>query len=156
MSNEITLRAIANVSNSRNHLDDDNWGEVVSHITLVKELDAKLLEGLDTFSHVEVVFCFDQLSKHVEIPPTRHPRNNQAWPKIGLLAQRSVHHPNPIGLTVVRVLGVEGNTLIVRGLDAVNGSPVLDLKPVFKEFLPDSVEQPRWVSELMKDYWSRT
>jgi len=67
-----------------------------------------------------------------------------------------VHHPNPIGLTVVQILSVDGRTLTVQGLDAVNGSPVLDIKPVFSEFLPREVKQPPWVSELMKDYWKKS
>ncbi|NQV14828.1 SAM-dependent methyltransferase [bacterium] len=152
----ITFSPIAQVSNDRKDLRDDDWGGVVSRIILNEDYEADLIKGLADFSHVEVVFYFDQLSEGHELPVTRHPRNNPEWPDIGLLAQRSVYHPNAIGLTTAQVIGVEGNTLIVQGLDAVNGTPVLDIKPVFLQFLPQNVEQPGWVSELMKDYWSKT
>jgi tRNA-Thr(GGU) m(6)t(6)A37 methyltransferase TsaA len=151
----IQLEAIATVSNHRDELHDDNWGDVVSEITLNENLSPKLLKGLDSFSHAEVIFSFDRMIVDPELPPTRHPRDNQEWPNVGRLAQRSVHHPNPIGLTVVRILSVEGRTFTVQGLDAVNGSPVLDIKPVFQEFLPKDVKQPPWVSELMEDYWNK-
>ena len=135
----VELHSIATVSNNRNDLRDDNWGEVVSNITLNDELSGDLFIGLSEFSHVEVVYIFNQLDQDREIPETRHPRNNPSWPKIGVLAQRSVHHPNPIGLCSAEIVGVDGKTLIVKGLDAVNGSPVLDIKPVFREF--QSVDQ---------------
>ncbi len=149
----IQLGAIATVSNHRDELHDDDWGDVVSEITLNENLSPELLKGLSTFSHAEIIFYFDRMIADQELPPTRHPRNNQQWPRVGRLAQRSVHHPNPIGLTVVQILKVDGRILKVQGLDAVNGSPVLDIKPVFQEFLPVDVKQPPWVSELMKDYW---
>jgi len=149
----INLEVIATVSNDRNDLRDDNWGSVVSKITLHEGLSADLLLGLSAFSHVEVIFIFNQKMDTQGLSATRHPRNNTDWPKIGLLAQRSVHHPNPIGHTSAKILRIKGKVLTVQGLDAVNGTPVLDIKPVFREFLPDVIEQPNWVSELMANYW---
>ncbi len=152
----IDLKIIAIISNSRDHLGDDDWGDVVSTIRLSDELSPDLFKGLDTFSHVEIVFVFHELDFEKEVPDMRHPRNNQKWPSIGLLAQRSAYHPNPIGLTTAKILAVEGRELTVQGLDAVNGSPVLDIKPIFQEFLPENPQQPRWVSELLKDYWTKS
>ena len=75
-------------------------------------------------------------------------------PEIGLLAQRSKHRPNPIGVTTVRLVGVGDGELAVRGLDAVNGTPVLDVKPWFPAFdLPDGARVPGWVERLMADYF---
>lgn len=156
MTAQINMRVIASVSNDRHDLKDDDWGEVISRITLNDDLSSGLYKGLETFSHVEIMFIFDQLDPNRELPETRHPRNNPKWPRIGVLAQRSVHHPNPIGLCSAEIVGVDGKTLIVKGLDAVNGTPVMDIKPVFREFLPRDTKQPRWVSELLKDYWTKT
>ena len=150
----VELHVIATVSNNRDHLENDNWGAVVSQITLSEELSSDLFIGLDAFSHVEILFLFHRQNLEQKVSPTRHPRSNPDWPKIGLLAQRSSYHPNPVGFTSAKILGVKGRVLTVQGLDAVNGTPILDIKPVFREFTPAEIEQPQWVSELMKNYWS--
>ncbi len=88
------------------------------------------------------------------MPMSRHPRGNKDWPEVGIFAQRNKDRPNHIGLTVVNVVKREGRSLFVQGLDAVNGTPVLDIKPVFTEFLPRGpIRQPGWSHELMKKYW---
>ena len=151
----IELNPIAYVSNDRHHLEDDNWGEVVSEIRLRDDLSSELLLGLDTFSHIEVIFVFHRISVDKIIPDSRHPRNNKTWPKLGLLAQRSSYHPNPIGLCTAKLLKVVGKVVTVQGLDAVAGSPVLDIKPVFQEFSTIETTQPKWVSELLTNYWRK-
>ena len=152
----IDLTPIAYVSNDRHHLEDDDWGEVISEIHLREDLSAELFMGLDTFSHVEIIFVFHRVPADKKVPDSRHPRDNQAWPKLGLLAQRSSYHPNPIGLCTAKILKVEGRVLTVKSLDAVNGSPILDIKPVFHEFIPGDTKQPQWVSELLKNYWKKS
>lgn len=152
----VELQIIARVNNDRDHLEDDDWGQVISEIILDPELPEELLSGLETFSHVEVLFVMHRRPIDKVIPPLRHPRNNPDWPELGLLAQRSTHHPNPLGLSSVKIIDLSGGVLKVQGLDAVNGSPVLDIKPVFKEFLPGEVKQPPWVSELLVDYWKKS
>jgi len=153
---KIELTPIAFVANDRDHLNDDDWGQVQSNICLRKDLSPELFKGLESFSHVEIIFVFHHIPEDKDIPDSRHPRDNSTWPKMGLLAQRSSYHPNPIGLTSARILNVSGGVLTVQGLDAVNGTPVLDIKPVFKEFLPENTTQPAWVSELLKDYWKKS
>jgi tRNA (Thr-GGU) A37 N-methylase len=84
----------------------------------------------------------------------RHPRNNKNWPKVGIFAQRGKTRPNRLGVSVVKIVKREGTRLFVEGLDAIDGTPVLDIKPVMREFLPrEKVNQPHWATELMKDYW---
>src|SRR5262249_18728471 len=84
----------------------------------------------------------------------RHPRNNPAWPRVGIFAQRAKGRPNRLGSTIVRILGRDGRRVRVAGLDAVDGTPILDIKPVMAEFLPrEPVRQPAWSRELMRDYW---
>ena len=84
----------------------------------------------------------------------RHPRNNTAWPKVGIFAQRGKNRPNRIGSTICRIQKVDGLRLHLEGLDAVDGTPVLDIKPWVEEFGPRGIhQQPMWITELMKVYW---
>ena len=84
----------------------------------------------------------------------RHPRNNLNWPKVGIFSQRGKNRPNQIGLTICEVLKVEGKRLYLKGLDAVDGTPILDIKPWVKQFgARGKTYQPKWIDELMKGYW---
>jgi tRNA (Thr-GGU) A37 N-methylase len=84
----------------------------------------------------------------------RHPRGRADWPRVGILAQRGKNRPNRIGATICRIVGVEGRVLRVSGLDAIDGTPVIDIKPVMSGFLPrGEVREPDWALEIMKDYW---
>ncbi len=83
-------------------------------------------------------------------------RNNPEWPAVGIFAQRGKNRPNRIGSTICRIIRREGRTLVVSELDAIDGTPVLDIKPVMQEFLPrHEVRQPHWSRELMRLYWNR-
>jgi tRNA (adenine37-N6)-methyltransferase len=152
----IILQPIALVHNARLAPEDDNWGDVISTIELLPEFGAEALEGLEAFSHVELLYFLHQVPAAKVETAARHPRNNPAWPKVGIFAQRAKNRPNRIGATVARLLGREGRTLTVVGLDAIDGTPVLDIKPVMREFLPQGdMHQPQWVDELMAGYWSK-
>ena len=153
----ITVNPIAFVKARRTQAEDDHWGEEVARIELVAPYSADSLQGLGEFSHVEVLFVFHQVDEARIVTGARHPRNNKAWPSVGIFAQRGKNRPNRIGSTICRVLGVEGPALVVAELDAIDGTPVLDLKPVMQEFLPrHAVTQPGWSHELMADYWLTT
>ena len=85
----------------------------------------------------------------------RHSRNNADWPRVGIFAQRGKNRPNQIGTTICRISKIEGRTVYLEGLDAVDGTPVLDIKPWVAEFAPrGSIFQPNWITELMQTYWS--
>ena len=145
---------IAVVRSPRKTLDDDHWGDVVSTIALRPGIPEESLAGLDAFSHVEVFFLFDRYEPDAEVEWARHPRGDKRFPRVGVFAQRVSRRPNRIGATIVAVKGVKGGTITVMGLDVADGTAVLDIKPVFREFLPrEPVRQPTWVSELMKEYW---
>jgi tRNA (Thr-GGU) A37 N-methylase len=110
--------------------------------------------GIEAFSHVEILFLFDRVEPESVVSGARHPRNNQVWPAIGIFAQRGKKRPNRIGSTICQVIGREGPRLEVAEFDAIEGSPVLDIKPVMQEFLPRTeVSQPDWSRELMRAYW---
>ena len=149
-----TIEPVGVVRSPRGDLTDDGWGAVDAVIELAPGIPAESLDGLETFSHVEVVFVFDRLAADAPVRWTRHPRGNHAWPSVGIFAQRAKDRPNRLGTTIVRVVGRDGARLHVRGLDAVDGTPVVDIKPVMAEFLPrEAVTQPAWARELMAAYW---
>jgi tRNA-Thr(GGU) m(6)t(6)A37 methyltransferase TsaA len=150
----ITLSPIAIVRNDRQVIADDNWGRYVSTIELLEPLTEQALAGIEQFSHAEIIFFFDRVSEDSIEYGARQPRNNPDWPRMGILAQRGRNRPNRLGATIVRILAHSGRALTVQGLDALDGSPVIDIKPVMREFLPrGEMRQPAWVSELMQNYW---
>ncbi|MBU2509996.1 tRNA (N6-threonylcarbamoyladenosine(37)-N6)-methyltransferase TrmO [bacterium] len=148
------IHPIAFVQSPRGEIEDDNWGNVESVIELIPKIKAEAFDGIDQFSHLEIIYYFHRVKPEKIVTDSRHPRNNKDWPKCGIFAQRGKNRPNCIGLTIVRLLQRKGKTIVVLGLDAVDGTPVLDIKPVMKEFLPrEDVIQPSWSSELMNNYW---
>ena len=150
----ITLEPIGYVRSTRRDLLDDDWDAVPAAIELGAGFDAVALDGLEAFSHAEIVYHFDRVEPTAIERGARHPRGNPRWPRVGIFAQRAKDRPNRLGVTVVAITGREGRVLRVRGLDAVDGTPVLDIKPVMAEFLPrGEVRQPAWSTELMKAYW---
>ena len=150
----IVVNPVGYVRTARQGTEDDNWGGVESIVELRGSLSEECLDGIEEFSHAEIIFLFDQIDENSIVAGRRHPRNNPDWPKIGIFAQRASRRPNRLGATIVRILGREGARLRVQGLDAADGSPVLDIKPVMSEFLPrEPVRQPEWSHELMRSYW---
>ena len=125
----IRLRPIGRVRNRRKSAGDDFWGSVVSQIVLVPPFDEHSLRGIEAFSHAEVVFHFHLADERKTATGARHPRNRTDWPEVGIFAQRGKDRPNHLGLSVVKILGREGNILFVEGLDAIDGTPVLDPGP---------------------------
>jgi tRNA-Thr(GGU) m(6)t(6)A37 methyltransferase TsaA len=136
---------------------EDRWGDVVCEIRLDENrFTSDALDGLSEFSHVEVLFYLHGVNEDSIVSGRRHPRGNPNWPQVGIFAQRGKARPNRIAATVCRLLSVQGLTLRVQGLDAFDGSPVLDIKPVFAEFTPEraTIRQPKWSHELMADYFA--
>ncbi len=151
------MEPIGHVRAARATPEDDYWGETTAVVELADGYPADALAGIESFSHAEIVFVFDRVEPDRIVTDARHPRNNPAWPRIGIFAQRGKNRPNRIGTTIVRVLGREGRRLTVAELDAIDGTPVLDVKPYMTEFAPrGDVRQPAWSHELMRDYWSRS
>jgi tRNA (Thr-GGU) A37 N-methylase len=133
---------------------DDSWDCEEAVIELDGRFAPDALAGLTGFSLIEMVFHFDQLADAEISIGARHPRGRSDWPLVGIFAQRGKARPNRIGASVCRLLSAEGLKLKVRGLDAIDGTPVLDIKPVMTGFLPrGEIVEPDWAKELMKDYW---
>jgi tRNA-Thr(GGU) m(6)t(6)A37 methyltransferase TsaA len=149
-----TVEPVAFVRAGRNEVVDDFWGGVQSIIELAPGFPAESLDGIEAFSHAEILFLFDRLPAAELVANARPPRGNLAWPKVGVFAQRAKARPNRIGATIVRIVSRDGGQLVVEGLDAIDRTPVIDIKPVFAEFLPaGEIRQPQWSRELMRDYW---
>jgi len=151
----ITLEPIGWVVGGRTEPIDDDWGAVEAVI----ELDASRFEpdavaGLDAFSHLCVVFQFHLVDESAVVTGARHPRGNPDWPEVGMFAQRAKMRPNRLGVSHCELVHLDGISLSVRGLDAVDGTPVLDIKPFMVEFEPTGeIRQPAWATELMAGYY---
>ncbi|MFI1564788.1 SAM-dependent methyltransferase [Streptomyces sp. NPDC020490] len=147
---------VAHVHSERRELTDDHWGDVPAVIRLdERRFTPEALLSLDSFSHLEVVFHFHRVPPEKVQTSARHPRNNPDWPLAGIFAQRGKNRPNRIGVSRCRLVKVDGLDVHVVGLDAVDGTPVLDIKPYLRQFGPrEEVVQPEWVDDLMRDYYA--
>ena len=150
-----TLQAVGVVRNPRKEPIDDFWGDVISEIHLdPTRFGPQALFGLGDFSHVEIIFLMDRVDPAKVETGARHPREREDWPLVGIFAQRGKNRPNRIGISYAAVVGIAGTVLRVRALDAIDGTPVLDIKPHMAEFAPQGgVKQPDWSRELMRDYY---
>jgi tRNA (adenine37-N6)-methyltransferase len=108
---------------------------------------------LDEFSHLEIVFSFHLTDKADLHFGARAARDNPAGPTVGVFGHRNMRRVNWLGVSRCRLIEVDGLDLHVEDLDAVDGSPILDIKPWFKEMGPlGEVTQPSWVGEMLTDY----
>ncbi len=151
----ISIHPIGIVRSTRKNIEDDNWDAESASIELdPSQFSEEALIGLSEFSHVEIIFYMDRVDSSKIEKAARHPRNNNNWPKVGIFSQRGKNRPNQIGTTICKMLSADGRVLRVEGLDALDQTPVLDIKPWVTEFAPrGSIFQPKWISELMRGYW---
>jgi len=149
------LEPIGQVRGGRDRPIDDDWGRNRARIELdPSRFGPEALAGLADFSHLEVIFVFDRVTEAEIEYGARHPRGRADWPLVGIFAQRGKNRPNRLGLCTCRLVAVDGLAVEVEGLDAIDGTPVVDLKPAMAEFLPrGELREPAWAVELMKDYW---
>jgi len=149
----MNLVTVGTVRTSAGEASDEVWGGVESEI-LVVEPFARGLEGIEQWSHVIVVYWMHEADFNPERDLVRRPRGRDDMPEAGIFAQRARHRPNPIGLTAVRLIGRDGNVVRVRGLDAIDGTPVLDIKPYVPVYdRVDDSAVPAWMNRLMEGYF---
>lgn len=154
MAEKFEVEAIAHVVGGRAEAVDDHWGPVEARIDIDERFEPDALAGLEDFSHLDVVYVFHALGDEPITAGARHPRGRTDWPKVGIFAQRAKARPNRIGVSTCEILRVDGRSVYVRGLDAIDGSPVIDLKPHVIEMGPRSdVHEPPWIVDLMAEYW---
>ena len=151
----LSVVAIATVRGGRVEPTDDMWGEVEAEILLdTSRFGPESLYGLDEFSHLDVVFVFHLRDPASVVSGSRRPRGLGELPEVGIFAQRASGRPNRIGVSTCELLGVDGTAVRVRGLDAIDGTPVLDIKPHLREMGPRGpVLEPRWAQAFMEHYW---
>ncbi|WP_338848982.1 SAM-dependent methyltransferase [Massilia sp. W12] len=151
----ITLQPIGIIQNAIEHPQDDHWGAVISTLTLdAQQFTQEALAGIEEFSHLEVIYFMHQVAPESIPAGARHPRNLTHLPKVGIFAQRPKARPNRLGLSRCELLQRQGLVLTVRGLDAINQTPVLDIKPYFAEFMArGAVRQPAWTQEILQAYF---
>lgn len=148
------LEVVATVRGGREEPIDDDWAGAV-RLELTSGFGSEALAGLEEFSHLLVVTRFHLADPDRVVRGARHPRGNPDWPEVGIFAQRAKDRPNHLGVSVCRLVAVEPRALVVEGLDAVDGTPVLDIKPWVDQFGPRGERhQPAWVDELMARYWA--
>ena len=133
---------------------DRGWGEVVSEIHLENSLSPGL-QGLEDFEFIIVIFYMHKTPPfNASISLVRHPQRRKDLPLLGIFAQRAKHRPNPIGVTVVKLVSVKANIITVKGLDAIDSTPVLDIKPYTNVFDQKKVaEDPHWLNTIMSGYF---
>ena len=150
----ITCTPIGTVQAPVTEMSLGNWARVDSEIHVDKRYEGGL-QGLDEYSHVIVVFFLDQIRGFDPAAQLlRKPRGKEHMQAVGVFAQRTKYRPNPIGITAVKLRGVSENVVKVTGLDALDGTPVLDIKPYIPEF--DRVAEPKtpdWVKDFMEGYF---
>jgi tRNA (Thr-GGU) A37 N-methylase len=150
----LSVRAVAYIRNERSEALDDSWDDVASTVELAADVPSDALKGLSEFSHVEIVFFADWAEDVPPAPWHRHPRGNETWPDVGVFAQRNKDRPNRILLTTVELEEVGERSLRVRGLDGIDGTPVLDIKPVFRWSVPrGELRVATWSEELGENYF---
>ena len=150
---EISLSAIGYVSNEVENRKDNSWGEDVSKIVLEKEYFGGL-NGLSNFSHAIIIYYLDKakfdISKHLQ----RRPQNRDDMPLVGIFSQRGKDRPNQIGMTSVKIISATDDVLVVKGLDAIDKTPILDIKPYYPMYdCRENAIVPEWVNRLMEHYF---
>jgi tRNA (adenine37-N6)-methyltransferase len=145
-SMEIKIRPVGTVRNEMKKAHRLEAADAISHI-IVAPRYGRALDGIEDFSHIVILFWLDRVKAAERSILKVHPRKDPSLPLTGVFATRSPARPNPVGLTTVKLIRKEANVLTVKGLDAIDGTPVLDIKP----YIPESFQQseiviPQWVS----------
>lgn len=149
---DIFMQPIGFVHNQVNEKKDTQWGSDISTVVLDQQYQGGLT-GLEGFTHALVLTYLDKAKYVPEKHLQRRPQGREDMPVVGIFSQRTKDRPNCIGVTAVEIVRVEANALTVKGLDAIDGTPILDIKPYYPVFDKRDAKTPDWVDVLMKDYF---
>ena len=146
---EITFKAIGRVRNSTRKKNREGWESVISELIIDPKYE-EALEGVEDYSHLFILFWLSRMLTREKGRGLKiHPKSRLDLPLVGFFSTRTQYRPNPIGLTLVKLLKREKNILEVRGLDAINGTPVLDVKPISpRTEFPRRTRVPGWYYRL--------
>ncbi|MFF3400425.1 SAM-dependent methyltransferase [Streptomyces sp. NPDC002659] len=154
MTQSLEIKPIGIVVGGRVEPTDDHWGDAAI-IRLNPDYPLEVVQGLEEFSHLLVVWHFHKASPDDVVLHARSPRNNPKWPTTGTFVHRNHRRPNQLAESFPRLLKVDGLDLHVADMDAIDGSPIYDLAPYFKEMGPrGEVREPDWPGEMLEDYWA--
>ncbi len=149
--NKIILQPIGVVTNSVSDKEHHGWQKIISEISLKNQF-MPALEGLEEFSHLIVLFWLHEVTAEERATKRAHPLRKAEIPELGIFAWHSSRRPNPVGMSVVKLIGIESGRVTVQGLDAINGTPVLDLKPYVECYYHvDNPREPGWVALTRAD-----
>ncbi len=150
---KIEFESVGEVRNNIETKKDTNWGNDVSRIIIDEKYKNGLI-GLSEFSHLIVIYYLDKADFVVEKHILRKPQGREDMPMVGIFAQRAKDRPNAIGITSVEIIDISQNTITVKGLDAIDGTPVLDIKPYYPMYdCKNNAVVPDWVIRLMEHYF---
>lgn len=149
---DIVMQPIGYVKNEVTQRKDTSWGEDTSTVVLNDEFKTGLT-GLEDFSHAIIIFHLDKAKYEKEKHLQRRPQNRDDMPLVGIFSQRGKDRPNQIGMTSVEIISVTDSTLTVKGLDAIDGTPILDIKPYYPVYDKKDAKVPEWVDRLMEHYF---
>ena len=149
---DIVMQPIGYVKNEVTQRKDTSWGEDTSTVVLNDEYKTGLT-GLEDFSHAIIIFHLDKAKYEKEKHLQRRPQNRDDMPLVGIFSQRVKDRLNQIGMTSVEIISVTDSTLTVKGLDAIDGTPILDIKPYYPVYDKKDAKVPEWVDRLMEHYF---
>lgn len=150
--NDIIMQPIGYVKNNVQDKKDVSWGEDSSTISLYEEFHGGL-KGLEEFSHVIILYYLDKANYDKDKHLQRRPQNREDMPLVGIFSQRGKDRPNKIGMTSVQIEKVNVDSITVKGLDAIDGTLILDIKPYYPVYDKKAAKVPEWVTRLMEHYF---
>ena len=150
--NDIIMQPIGYVKNNVQDKKDVSWGEDSSTISLYEEFHGGL-KGLEEFSHVIILYYLDKANYDKDKHLQRRPQNREDMPLVGIFSQRGKDRPNKIGMTSVQIEKVNVDSITVKGLDAIDGTLILDIKPYYPVYDKKDAKVPEWVTRLMEHYF---
>lgn len=149
---KIELELVGSVVTPIKEPVDENWGEVISEIVLEKKY-ADALIRLEDFSHAVIIYFMHLTTDKERVKITRRPQGRDDMPFAGIFSQRAKRRPNPVGVTAVKIIKIENNVLKIKGLDAIDGTPVLYIKPYYPRDRVENPIIPECVYRLMSNYY---
>ncbi|CAM5642593.1 tRNA (N6-threonylcarbamoyladenosine(37)-N6)-methyltransferase TrmO [Streptomyces avidinii] len=153
MTQPLEITPIGTVIGGRVEPTDDHWGGPAI-IRLDPDFPVEVVQGLAEFSHLLVVWHFHKAAPDDVALHARNPRNNPAWPATGTFVHRNHRRPNQLAQSFPHLVKVDGLDLHVVELDAIDGTPIYDVAPYFREMRPrGEVREQSWQAEMLTDYW---
>lgn len=143
--NKFEIRPIGYVINEIKKPRFGGWQDLISEIHLLPDF-SEGLEGIQDYSHLVILYWMDKVDK---IKLKMHPQGKDGVPTVGIFACRCPSRPNPIAVTTCQFIEIKERILKVKGLDAIDGTPIIDIKPYWPQYdVVVALKYPEWVNKL--------